>query len=125
MNRAGLTFVHDMRAGTGRTAADVTRATASCGTHFGCLPYGPRSKASTTRSPARVQTEILLDIAAVIEHAATWLLRSNRLDIGREIARFAPAVGYLATAMPELLPADDQSCFEQRKARFVAAGIRR
>jgi glutamate dehydrogenase len=72
--------------------------------------------------PAAVQTEMLLDIVGVIEHGAAWLLRGNRLDIGRETARFAPAVQHLATVVAELLPAGERALLDRRAARLVAAG---
>jgi glutamate dehydrogenase len=66
---------------------------------------------------------MLLDISGVVEHAAAWLLRNNRLDLGREIARFAPAVQHLAAAISELLPPGERALLDQRHARLLAAGV--
>jgi glutamate dehydrogenase len=75
--------------------------------------------------PAAVQTEMLLDIVGVVEHGAAWLLRGNRLDIGRETARFAPAVRHLAAVVAELLPAGERMLLDRRAARLAAAGVPR
>ena len=66
VNRAGLTFVHDMRARTGRAAPEIARAYRIVRDVFE-LPdlVGRRSRRSTTRCPAQVQTEMLLDIAGL------------------------------------------------------------
>ena len=72
---------------------------------------------------APLQGEMLLDIADIVGHAAAWLLRAKRLDIGAAAALFAPAVGRLGEIVPELLPPADRALLEARVARFAAAGV--
>ena len=72
---------------------------------------------------APLQGEMLLDIADIVGHAAAWLVRAKRLDIGAAIALFAPAVGRLGEIVTELLPSADRALFEARAARFAAAGV--
>jgi len=50
-------------------------------------------------------------------------LRSNRLDIGRETARFAPAVSHLAEVVAVLLPPGERLVLDRREARLTAAGV--
>jgi glutamate dehydrogenase len=66
---------------------------------------------------------MLLDIADIVEHAAGWLLRAKRLDIGAATELFAPAVGRLAEIATELLPPADRALFDARNARFADAGV--
>jgi glutamate dehydrogenase len=80
-------------------------------------------KALDNRVAARLQTGMLLDITDVVEHGAAWLLRANRLDLGREIARFAPAVEHLASVVAELLPAGERALFDRRAARLLEGGV--
>jgi len=72
---------------------------------------------------ASLQSEMLLDIADLVEHAAGWLLRARWLDIGAATALFAPAVGRLAEIATDLLPPADRALFDARAARFASAGV--
>ena len=118
VNRAGPTFVHDMRARTGRTAPEIARSYRIVRDVFGLPALWSGIEALDNRVPAAVQTEMLLDIAGVIEHGAAWLLRGNRLDIGRETAPFRPAVQHLAEVVAGLLPPAERALLDQRAARL-------
>jgi glutamate dehydrogenase len=65
---------------------------------------------------------MLLEIVGLIEHAAAWLLRSNRLDIGAVVARLKPGVERLSGMLSELLPASERALFDERAARSAGAG---
>jgi glutamate dehydrogenase len=123
VNRAGLTFVHDMRARTGRTVPEIARSYRIVRDVFGLPALWNGIEALDNRVPAAVQTEMLLDIAGVIEHGAAWLLRGSRLDIGREAALFAPAVQRLVELVAELLPPAERALLDRRKARLADAGV--
>jgi glutamate dehydrogenase len=123
VNRAGPTFVQDMRARTGRTPPEIACSYRIVRDVFGLAALWSGIEALGNRVPAAVQTEMLLDIVGIIEHGAAWLLRGNRLDIGRETARFAPAVQHLAEIVAELLPPGERALLEQRAARLAAAGV--
>ncbi len=123
VNRAGITFVCDMRARTGRPAADIARAYLIVREIFELPRLWAEIEALDNRVPAAVQTEMLIDIVGLVEHTAAWLLRGNRVDLATETARFAPAVSHLAAIVAELLPAGERALFDERVARFAAAGV--
>jgi len=123
INRAGLTFIADMRARTGREAADIARSYRTVREVFELPALWAEIEALDNQVPALVQTQMLLEIAGLIEHVAGWLLRANRLEIGREIARFAPPVRRLAKIVPELLPPRERALFDRRAANYAAAGV--
>jgi len=123
INRAGLTFISDMRAHTGREAPDIARSYRIVREVFELPALWAEIEALDNQVPAPLQTEMLLDISGLIEHTAGWLLRGNRLDHARDIARVAPAVRHLATVVPELLPPGERALFDERAARFAAAGV--
>src|SRR5260370_6228960 len=87
INRAGLTFIHDLRARTGHEAPDIARSYRIVREVFELPALWGEIEALDGRVPAALQTGMLLDISGVVEHAAAWLLRGNPLDLGREIAR--------------------------------------
>jgi glutamate dehydrogenase len=123
VNRAGLTFIHDMRARTGHEAPDIARSYRIVRDVFGLPALWAQIEALDNRVAAPVQIQMLLEIAGLIEHVAGWLLRANRLDLGHEIARFAPPVQRLAEIIPELLPPSQRALLDHRAAQFAAAGV--
>ena len=123
VNRAGITFISEMRARTGRTAPEIARAYLIAREIFDLRNLWAEIEALDNKVPATLQTETLLEIGSVLEHAAGWLLRANRLDISGEIARFGPAVRDLAAIVAELLPPGERALFDERAARFAAAGV--
>jgi glutamate dehydrogenase len=124
VNRGGLTFVHDLVAHTGRTPAEIARAYRIVREAYGLPALWTAIETLDNAVGARVQYEMLLDIAGIVEHAATWLLRAGRLGFG-EIARFAPSVEHLSVAAAELLPADERVLRERRIAGLMDAGVPR
>ena len=123
VNRAGITFISEMRARTGRTAPEIARAYLIAREIFDLRNLWAEIEALDNKVAAPLQTETLIEIGSVLEHAAGWLLRANRLDISGEIARFGPAVRDLAAIVAELLPPGERALFDERAARFAAAGV--
>jgi glutamate dehydrogenase len=66
---------------------------------------------------------MLLDIAGVVEHAAAWLLRAERLGMEAEASHFRPAVAGLAANISDLLPASERALMTSRCERLAAAGV--
>jgi glutamate dehydrogenase len=123
VNRAGLTFIHDMRARTAHEAPAIARSYRIVRDVFGLPALWAEIEALDNRVPARVQSQILLEIGGLIEHVAAWLLRANRLDLGREISGFAPPVRRLAEIVAQLLPPSERALLDRRAAEFVGTGV--
>ncbi len=123
VNRGGITLVTDLQAQTGRPAAEIARAYLIVRRVFDLPALWAEIEALDGTVAAPLQGEMLLDIADIVGHAAAWLLRAKRFDIGAAIALFAPAVGRLGEIVTELLPPADRALFEARAARFAAAGV--
>jgi glutamate dehydrogenase len=123
INRAGLTFIQDMRARTGREAPEIARSYRIVREVFALPALWAEIEALDNQVPARLQSEILLDISVLIEHAAAWLLRGGRLDLGREISRFSSPVQRLAGIVAELLPPGERGLLDRRSARFLEGGV--
>ena len=123
VNRARITFVHDMRARTGRAAAEIAQAYTIVREIFELRRLWTEIEALDNKVSAQVQIDMLLEVAELIERAATWLLYRKRLDLGREIARFAPSVRSLAASLFELLPPRDRSVVAERCLRLTEEGV--
>ncbi len=124
VNRGGLTFVHDLAARTGRGAAEVARAHRIVREALGLPALWAAIETLDNKVAARVQYGMLLDIAGIVEHAATWLLRAGRVGFD-EIARCGPAVSHLAIVIGDLLPADERVVHDRRIAELAEAGVPR
>ena len=123
VNRAGLTFVHDLAARTGRGAADIARAYRIVREAFGLPPLWAAIETLDNHVAAAMQSEMLIDIAGTVEHATAWLLRAGPLDIGAETARLTPTVAHLIDAVAGLLPAAERTLYDRRVARLRDAGV--
>jgi glutamate dehydrogenase len=123
VNRARITFIHDMRARTGRSAPEIAQAYTIVREVFELRPRWSQIEALDDKVAAQVQIDMLLDIADLIEHAAAWLLYRKRLQIGREIDQFAPSTASLAASLVELLPPRDCSLVVERSRRLTEAGV--
>jgi glutamate dehydrogenase len=112
-----------MRARTGRAAPEIARAYRIVRESFGLRGLWAEIEALDNRVAAGTQTAMLLDIAALVEHAAAWLLRNRRVEIGQEIARLAPAAEALAAALCKVLPPGERAFVAGRRARLAEAGV--
>ena len=93
VNRAGITFIRDMRARTGRTAPDIARAYLIVREVFDLPRLWAEIEALDNKVGARVQTEMLLDIAigrracrrvAVARQQAQYHRRNRPRGAGRQ-----------------------------------------
>ncbi len=123
VNRAGITFISDMRARTGRSAPEIARAYLIVRDIFELRRLWAEIEALDDKVAARVQSEMLLEIALVVEHSAAWLLRHRRLDLAAETARLMPGVRSLARSLAGLLPPRDNSLAAERSLRLTEAGV--
>ncbi len=87
VNRAGIAFVDDMRARTGRGVPEAASAYMIVRNVFDLTTLWTEIEALDNKVTAAVQIEMLLDIIGVVEHATVWLLRAEKLAIGREVSR--------------------------------------
>jgi glutamate dehydrogenase len=123
VNRAGITFVSDMRARTGRSAPEIARAYLIVREIFELRGLWAEIEALDNQVAARVQTEMLLETGLVVEHSAAWLLRHRRLDFGAEHARLASGVRSLTASLIQWLPPRDNSLAAERGQRLTEAGV--
>jgi glutamate dehydrogenase len=123
VNRAGITFVTEMQARTGRTALEVARAYLILREVFDLRALWSEIEALDDKINAQAQIEMLLEISGLVEHAAAWLLRRRQLELGAGIARLAPGVQTLSASLCELLPAPDRGLLDDRGRRLREAKV--
>jgi glutamate dehydrogenase len=123
INRARITFVHDMRARTGRSTAEIAQAYIIVREVFGLRDLWGGIEALDNKVASQTQIEMLAEIADLIERAAAWLLYRRRVELGAEIARFASGVRSLGASLLALLPAPDHSTVVGRSLHLTEAGV--
>jgi len=123
VNRSRITFIHDMRARTGRSTPDIARAYSIVREVFGLRELWGEIEALDNKVTAEIQIDMLIEIDDLIERAAVWLLFHERLELRSEIARLGPSTSALAVSLAELLPPRDRAVIAERSSRFTEAGV--
>jgi glutamate dehydrogenase len=123
VNRARITFVHDMRARTGRSAPEIARAYTIVRDVFELRQLWTEIESLDNKVTAQLQIEMLAEIADLSERATAWLLHHRRLERRREVSSLAPSVSSLAASLPNVLPARDRGLVAERTLRLAEAGV--
>ncbi len=125
VNRAGITFVHDIEAETGRPAVEIARAYIMARDAFELRALWAEIEALDGKIPAAAQISALLEIGRFIVRATRWFLRHAEppLDLARTPARYGPAIQRLAQEVPQLLTAERAAALTRGIADCRARGF--
>jgi glutamate dehydrogenase len=124
VNRAGITFLAEMRERSGRNSGDVTRAYMIVKDVYGLAPLWRAIDALDNKVQASVQTEMLLAGNRLLERATAWFLRgSGALDIAAQVEAFRSGVARLADAIGDILPAPQRAELERRVSSLERRGV--
>jgi glutamate dehydrogenase len=124
VNRAGITFVNEMKERTGRSASDIARAYAVTRDAFELRPLWSAIEALDNQVPTGLQYDMLLATGRLVERATIWLLRSGlKLDIAARLDEFRPGIATLAHHLPELLPEAEAAALARRADELRAKGV--
>ncbi len=125
INRMGATFVHVMKERTGQPASAIARAYAITRGAFRLREMWTGIQALDNKVPAKIQTEMLIDINRLAEQATQWFLRNGKhpLDIAANVAAASPGLVALESALMELLAAEDRAFVEKGMARLIEHGV--
>jgi glutamate dehydrogenase len=124
VNRAGITFVHEVREGTGMGAADIARAYLAAREIFGVGQLWQQVEALDNKVPGGLQSALFLECGRVIERGTTWLLRNEpqRLDIAATVKTYGAGVEALVAAKGLIADAD-RAAIDQRVAKYAEQGL--
>ena len=125
INRMGATFVHVMKERTGLPASAVARAYAITRGAFRLRELWQGIQALDNKAPAKVQTEMLIDINRLAEQATQWFLRNGKhpLDIAANVAATSPSLQALETALPGILAEQDAKLIGKRVKQLSESGV--
>ncbi len=125
INRAGITFVHEVKEKTGLSAADVARAYVVTRDVFNLRDLWSRVEELDNRVPAALQAMMLLECGRMVERGTVWFLTECRqpLDVGSQIKAYGAKVRELAGQLEEMISASDRALLKEQVAASVSRGV--
>jgi glutamate dehydrogenase len=125
VNRAGITFVHEVKEKTGLPAADIARAYVVTREVFGLRDLWARIEGLDNQVPAASQAAMLLDCGRLVERGTVWFLSECRqpLDIGSQIKAYSSGIQELGGKLEEMISVGDRTLLANQVAALVAKGV--
>ena len=125
VNRAGFTFVNDIRERTGRSSPDIARAFAIVRDSF-CLPeLWAGIEALDNKVSAATQIDMQRAINRLLERAVIWFMEQgdHPLDIGTNIEKFGPGIAELIRSLNDVLADSAREALAESIGRYKDAGV--
>jgi glutamate dehydrogenase len=125
VNRGGSTFAFRCSEETGASAEQVARAYTVCREVFGLRDYVAAVEALDNQVPTESQTVLYLTFRRLLDRAVRWFLQNRpaTIDVGAEIARFAPVVAELGPRIPELVLGAEAADIRLQADVLAATGV--
>ena len=125
INRMGATFVHVMKERTGQPSSAIARAYAITRGAFRLRELWSGIQALDNKAPAKIQTEMLIDINRLAEQATQWFLRNGKhpLDIAANVGAASPSLTALEAALMNILSEDDRKLVGRRLKHLTENGV--
>jgi glutamate dehydrogenase len=125
INRVRPTFPWQMCDDTGKPYPDIARAFIIMRDAFDLRTVWSEIEALDTKLPARVQLDMMIAVARLLERAILWLLRSSyeKLDIAAAVSEFRPRIAAMQNHLVEILPPSMLNNVTARRAELIEDGI--
>ncbi|MDP9190564.1 MAG: NAD-glutamate dehydrogenase [Acidobacteriota bacterium] len=125
INRVRPTFAWHMFEETGKGYADIARAFIIMRDSFDLRTIWAEIEALDNKLPARVQIDMMIAVASLLERAILWLLRSDyeKLDIAAYVSEFQPRIAAIQEQLVNVLPASMLNRVRVREAELSEDGI--
>lgn len=125
VNRAGATFFMVMKEKTGQDSSAIARAYVVARNAFRLRDLWNGIEALDNKIPAQLQTDMMLEIHRLVDHATTWFLRNEAqpLDIAKNIEKVAHDIEILEGALPKVLATQDLKIVAEKFDRLAAQQV--
>jgi glutamate dehydrogenase len=125
VNRGGITFAFRAQDETGLGPEHIARAYTVCREIFGLRDFVAQVEALDNQVPTEAQTALYLAFRRLLDRSVRWFLqtRPGTLDIGAEVARFAPVVAELGPRLPDLLVGAEHKALARTAQKFTKLGV--
>ena len=124
VNRGGPTFVHELQAHTGRSAAEIARAYRIAREAFALPPLWAEIEALDNKVDGRVQLDLYQMVSRLIYVTSGWYLKNDAgtAPLGQRIAELQEARKALEPKLVSLLPAFSRERIEEKRHGLFKAG---
>jgi glutamate dehydrogenase len=121
INRAGPSFINDVKERTGASASEIARAYLICRRVFHMAELWAGVESLDNSVPAEIQTAMQLKVLNLIKRGTLWFLRSGLrpLAIDRTVAAFEPGVAALRSALPLVLSPELKSEIDRQAESYA------
>ncbi len=125
INRVRPTFAWQMSDETGKGSPDIARAFIIMRDSFDLRTLWAEIEALDNKLPAKVQIDMMIAVAELLERAILWLLRSDyaKLDIAAYVSEFRPRIAAIQEQLDNVLPAAMLKRVRVRQAELAEDGI--
>ncbi len=124
VNRMGPAFVSSLQEHTGAPVPDVARAYLAGREVYRAAELWLDIDGLDDGYAADLQTEMRLEVLALMKRATVWFLRHGRpgAAIGDLVAAYAPAVGVVGKSLDKVVPESRKQSRDQRVAYYTNKG---
>ncbi len=125
VNRAGITFVHEVKEKTGLSAADVARAYVVTRDVFGLRDLWRRIEELDNQVPSATQAAMLLDCGRLVERGTVWFLTEHGqpLDIGAQTKAYGSSLLELGGKLDEMISEVDRRLLASQAEALALKGV--
>jgi glutamate dehydrogenase len=125
INRVRPTFAWQMCDETGKGYPDIARAFIIMRDSFDLRTIWSEIEALDNKLPARVQLDMMIGVALLLERVILWLLRSSyeKLDIAAFVSEFRPRIAAIQENLEKVLPASMLGRVRVREVELTEDGI--
>lgn len=125
VNNMGISFCHRLMESTGAKSTQVAKAYIAARDIYGLADFRDQVELLDFQVPAQLQLSLLHSITRKVRRATRWFLRNRRgnLKPETEIAKFAPIIGKINEALPEVLRGAARDEWDREYNRLVVLGV--
>ncbi len=124
VNRAGMTFVHDLSENTGAQTREIAAAYTIARDAFGLRALWSEIEALDTL-PAQVQADLYSRVRMLLEHVASWLLRHapQPLKVEELVSKFTSTISSYVEALPRMHSQATRADYDVTRKALLELGL--
>ncbi len=125
VNRAGITFVHEMGEETDADVSVVARAYAITRDVFRLRPTWTAIEALDNKVPVALQTEMIASTVDLVQLGTQWFVRNGAapLAIAETVDSYAPGIATLSDKLESVLAELEAQAFVSKVSRLSEHGV--
>ena len=125
INRAGDTFVYELKEKTGMPVSDIVRSFVIAREVYGARAIWHEIESLDNKVSASVQATMLLAVNNLLERATMWFLRNGEpgLAIGEHVSAYVDGATQIADRIDAIIPPHYMDDLRQRARPLMEAGV--